>query len=110
MLIDALRAVFAGGGAGSGVGCGRAMINGPEELLEVRRLLDRVEAEWFGALHECVSDGSLEAGSGLSSTEWLATELGRTSRDAHGMVRFASRLARTSLVADGLADGTLSLG
>ncbi len=110
MLIETLRGLIEGGDTTLGTVGTRSLISGPDELIECRKLIDRLEAEWFGALHECVSGGLVQSATGLSATEWLSTQLGRTSRDANAMVRFATRLARTSIVADGLTDGTLSLG
>ena len=109
MGIDALRQLIQGGDARATTSA-QPLISGPDALIEVRQLLDRVEAEWFAALHECVTDGTMATGMGLSATEWLASRLRRTSREASSMVRFATRLARTSGVAEGLADGSLSLG
>ena len=114
--IEALRQIIEGGDSGDSIGgavCSvsrRPLICGPDALVAVRRVIDRLESEWHAGLHECIADGSIETGLGLSATEWVASSLRVTSREAGSMVRFATRLARTSEVADGLADGTLSLG
>ena len=76
----------------------------------VSRLLDRIEAGVLAAVHEVATDGSIEAVSGLSPAEWYAARCGRTHRDATATLRLATRLARSSIVAEELAAGTLTLG
>ena len=60
MLIDLLQAALAEARAS-----GRGLVQGPEELVEYRRLMDQLEGQWLAGLHESVADGSIEAGSGL---------------------------------------------
>ena len=105
MSIDLLRAVLAEASAS-----GRGLVQGPEELVEYRRLMDQLEGQWLAGLHESVADGAIEAGSGLSATEWLADRCGRTHQDAASAIRLSTRLARTSMVQERLVDGRLSLG
>ena len=73
-------------------------------------MLDRIEAGVLAAVHEVATDGSIEAVSGLSPAEWYAARCGRTHRDATATLRLATRLARSSIVAEELAAGTLTLG
>ena len=105
MSIDLLRALLAEASAS-----GRGLVQGPEELVEYRRLMDQLEGQWLAGLHESVADGAIEAGSGLSATEWLADRCGRTHQDAASAIRLSTRLARTSMVQERLVDGRLSLG
>ena len=99
MLIDALRAAVEGDDAPVGL----------EELVSVRRLIDRVEAKWLATLDVVVQCGDCETATGLGGAEWLADACGRTVREAKGTVRLARRLAVAPVVAEALGSGELSL-
>ena len=105
MFLDTLRAALADHDASPW-----PLITGADEIVECRRLLDRVEAGLLAAVHEVAVDGSIEAVSGLSPAEWFAARCGRTHRDAAATLRLSTRLARSTIVADELATGGLSLG
>ena len=62
------------------------------------------------ALHEVVVSGEAEVAVGVSITECLAEHTRRTRSEVRGWVNVAKRLDATSLIAERVADGRLSLG
>jgi Domain of unknown function (DUF222) len=103
MLVDDLRALVEGGELG-------ARIGGLEDVVEVRKLLDRFEGEWFAAVNECDVRGDAQVAASLSTGDYLARECGRTACDGRAMVTTAKRLRWAEKVGAGLCDGSLSLG
>ena len=78
----------------------------------MRGLLDQVEARWLAAVNEVVVSGEAEAeaAAGVSITDCLAEQTRRTRSEVRGWVNVAKRLDATSLIAERVADGRLSLG
>ena len=107
VLVEALEEAVA---AIDGSEAGGFRVDGLEELVRLGRLLDRVQGAWLVGLEEAARMGTCESVAGLSTTEWVAQECGRTTRDAGGAVRLAKRVALTGLVQERLLDGSLSLG
>ena len=102
VVIESLRLLLA-----DADGCG---VRGLEEVVAVRGLLDQVEARWLAALNEVVVSGEAEAAAGVSITDCLAEQTRRTRSEVRGWVNVAKRLDATSLIAERVADGRLSLG
>ncbi len=103
MLVDDLRAVLEGGELS-------ARIGGLDDVVEARRLLDRIEGQWFAAVHESDGRGDAQAAAALSTGDYLARECGLTARDGRAMVMMAKRLRWAEGVGAGLRDGSVSLG
>jgi Domain of unknown function (DUF222)/HNH endonuclease len=103
MLVDDLRALVEGGELGPRIG-------GLEDVVEVRRLLDRIEGEWFAALHECDVRGDSQAVAALSTGDYLARKCRRTAREGRELVTTAKRLRWAENVGAGLRAGSVSLG
>ena len=82
---------------------------GLEEVVAMRALLDRFEAQWLAGLNDVVVSGEAEAAAGVSTTDWLASKTRCTRPEARGRINVAKRLAATALIRDELADGELSL-
>jgi hypothetical protein len=101
MVVEALRAAFDRESD--------TRVIGLEELVEVRALMDRLEAQWLSGLVEAVRKGGVQAETGLSPTDFFADRCRRSRREARGWVTTAQRLASTTLIGPRLADGTLSL-
>jgi Domain of unknown function (DUF222)/HNH endonuclease len=85
-------------------------ISGLEDLLEIRRLVDRIEGGWSAELVECDKRGDAQAISGLTMTNYLARECGQSRRTSRAAVMMAKRLTWAEKVGAGLRDGTVSLG
>jgi Domain of unknown function (DUF222)/HNH endonuclease len=85
-------------------------ICGLEDLVEIRRLIDRIEGGWSAELVECDKRGDAQAISGLTMTNYLARECGQSRRTSRAAVMMAKRLTWAEKVGAGLRDGTVSLG
>ena len=103
MFVDDLRAAVEADRHGLRIG-------GLEDLVEIRRLLDRIEGAWSGELVECDKRGDAQAVSGLTMIDYLARECGLSRRVSRAAVMMAKRLAWAEKVGAGLRDGTVSLG
>ncbi len=103
MLVDDLRAVLESGELS-------ARIGGLDDVVEVRQLLDRIEGQWFAAVHDSDVRGDAHATAALSTGDYLARECGLTTRDGRAMATMAKRLRWAESVGGGLRDGSVSLG
>ena len=103
MFVDDLRAVVEANGDG-------VRISGLDDLVEIRRLLDRVEGAWAAEVVVCDKRQDAQAVSGLTISNYLARECRQSRRVARASVMMAQRLAWAEQVGAGLCDGTLSLG
>ena len=101
--MDDLRAAIEGNGNG-------VMIAGLEDLVEIRRLMDRAEGFWQAELVECDKRGDAEVVSGLTTINYLARECGQSKRVSRATVTMAKRLHWAEGVGSGLRDGSLSFG
>ena len=80
-----------------------------EMVVDLRRVASRLEAE-IGRVVHAVSHGDGWQVSGATSVEaWLAAETQVSIRSARDQVRLAGTLAAAPLVAEKMADGSLSL-
>ena len=84
-------------------------VEGLDEIVAVRQLLDRFEAQWLTGLSELAHSGETETVCGMSTTDWLATTTRCTRPEARAKLNVAKRLAATTLIQHELADGELSL-
>ena len=84
-------------------------MQGLDEIVAVRQLLDRFEAHWLTGLSELARTGETETVCGMSTTDWLATTTRCTRPEARAKINVAKRLAATTLIQHELADGELSL-
>jgi Domain of unknown function (DUF222) len=100
VFVDDLRAVVEGG----------MLIGGLEDLVAIRRLVDRIEGAFAGELAECDKRGDAKAASGLTTSNYLARECGQSRQVSRALVMMAKRLTWAEKVGAGLRDGTLSLG
>jgi hypothetical protein len=103
MFVDDLRAAVEGNGDGLRIG-------GLEDLVEIRRLIDRIEGGWCAELVECDKRNDAQAISGLTMSSYLARECGQSTQASRAIVRLAKRLSWAKGVSIGLRDGTVSLG
>jgi Domain of unknown function (DUF222)/HNH endonuclease len=103
MFVDDLRAAVEGNGDGLRIG-------GLEDLVEIRRLIDRIEGGWCAELVECDKRNDAQAISGLTMSNYLARECGQSTQASRAIVRLAKRLSWAEGVSNGLRDGTVSLG
>jgi Domain of unknown function (DUF222)/HNH endonuclease len=85
-------------------------IGGLEDLVEIRRLMDRIEGGWSAELVECDKRGDAQAVSGLTMSNYLARECRQSRQTSRAAVRMAKRLSWAEGVGAGLRDGTVSLG
>jgi Domain of unknown function (DUF222)/HNH endonuclease len=85
-------------------------IGGLEDLVEIRRLIDRIEGGWSATLVECDKRGDAQAVSGLTMSNYLARECGQSRRASRAAVMMAKRLSWAEVVGAGLRDGAVSLG
>jgi Domain of unknown function (DUF222)/HNH endonuclease len=103
MFVDDLRAAVEGTGKG-------LRIAGLEDLVEIRRLMDRIEGGWCAELVECDKRNDAQAASGLTLSNYLARECRQSTKATRAAVLMAKRLSCTEGVAAGLRDGTVSFG
>jgi Domain of unknown function (DUF222)/HNH endonuclease len=103
VFVDDLRAAVEGNGDG-------LRIAGLEDLVEIRRLMDRIEGGWNAELVECDKRNDAQTASGLTMSNYLARECRQSTKTARATVLMAKRLSCTEGVATGLQDGTVSLG
>jgi Domain of unknown function (DUF222)/HNH endonuclease len=103
MFVDDLRSAVEGNGDGLRIG-------GLEDLVEIRRLIDRIEGGWCAELVECDKRNDAQAISGLTMSNYLARECGQSTQTSRAVVRLAKRLSWADGVSAGLQDGTVSLG
>jgi hypothetical protein len=101
MVVEALRELFADGAI--------PHVSGLNELVEVRQLMDRLDAVWLTGLTEAVRNGGVQEETGLSPTDFFAHRCRRTRAEAGGWLTFAKRLAATSMIGPRFADGSLSM-
>jgi hypothetical protein len=73
MFVDDLRAAVEGNGDGLRIG-------GLEDLVEIRRLIDRIEGGWCAELVECDKRNDAQAISGLTLSSYLARECGQSTQ------------------------------
>ena len=85
-------------------------VRGLEEVVAVREMLDRIEAQWLAGLHDVVVSGEAESTTGMAITDCLAEHTRRTRRQSRSWISLSKRLAATHMVDDELAAGGLSLG
>jgi hypothetical protein len=103
VFVDDLRAAIEANENG-------VLISGLEDLVEIRRLMDRVEGYWQAEVVECDKRGDAEAVSGLTTINYLARECRQSKRVSRAAVTMAKRLHWAEGVGCGLRDGSLSLG
>jgi Domain of unknown function (DUF222)/HNH endonuclease len=103
VFVDDLRAAIEANENG-------VLISGLEDLVEIRRLMDRVEGFWQAEVVECDKRGDAEAVSGLTTINYLARECRQSKRVSRAAVTMAKRLHWAEGVGCGLRDGSLSLG
>jgi hypothetical protein len=103
MFVDDLRAAVEGNGEG-------LRIAGLEDLVEIRRLVDRIEGGFLAELVECDKRGDAQAISGLTMSDYLARECGQSRRTSRATVMMAKRLSWADGLSDALKDGTISFG
>ncbi len=104
MLVDHLRAIVSSDPAGLSW-----CVGGLEDLVEVRGLLDRIEGACLVELARVDRAKEATQASGLSSSDWFATECHRTRGESRFTVAFAKKLVGCGSVADRVVDGTISL-
>lgn len=107
MFVDDLRAAVEGNGDGSNDG---VRIAGLGDLVEIRRLMDRVEGAWLAEVVECDRRDDARVVSGLTTSNYLARECGQSQQASRAAVMLAKRLSWAEKVGGCLRDGTLSLG
>ena len=76
MFVDDLRAAVEANGDG-------LRIAGLEDLVETRRLIDRIEDSWCSQLVECNTRNDSQAVSGLTKSDYLARECGQSACRGH---------------------------
>jgi Domain of unknown function (DUF222)/HNH endonuclease len=103
VFVDDLRSAIDGNGNG-------VMIAGLDDLVEIRRVMDRVEGYWQAEVVECDKRGDAEAASGLSTSNYLARECRQSKRVSRAAVTMAKRLHWAEGIGSGLRDGSLSFG
>jgi hypothetical protein len=78
-------------------------------VVDLRRVATRLEAEIARAVHAAAQGDGWQADGATSIESWLAAETQVSMRSARDQVRLADTLAAAPIVAEKMADGSLSL-
>jgi len=78
------------------------------DLIDIRRAIDRLEAEFVSRLHRFHSDGGALADGGVSTVSWLRSHCGMTVKEAAYRVHLARTLGELPATLDSARAGRAS--